>query len=308
MMTWLTRNWGVKLVSLILAIGLWYYAVGEEGIEVSRIVPLEIKVQNPQMSVLKSSTKAVQTTFVVPRALLSDFASEEIRALHEIDRNVDKAGDYSFRLEAREISVKTPQVRILKIEPESVSVTLDELIVKKMEIQSQFIGEPAFGYNLKPDAIELNPNAVLVEGPKGQLEKLDSIKTQRINLVGRTRSFRQTIPLDLPANLKLIGEPLIDIYIPIQEESDTKKFENAMVHILKPAAGTEKVEVSPTVISFELKGSKKQLEKIAPEKISAYVDVGSLQPGEYDLPVEFFLPEGVAVKGDPIKVKINVKR
>jgi YbbR domain-containing protein len=307
-MTWLTRGWGVKLVSLILAIGLWYYAVGEEGIEVPRIVSLEVKALNPQMSVLKSSTKAVQVTFVVPRALLSDFASEEILASHDVDRNVNKAGDYAFRLEPREIIVKTPQVRILKIEPESVNVTLDELIVKKMEIKAQFIGEPAFGYNLKSDSIELNPNAVLVEGPKSQLEKLDGIKTERINLVGRTRSFRQTITLDLPTNLKLIGEPLIDIYIPIQEESDTKKFENIMVRILKPAVGSEKIEVNPSIVSFELKGSKKQLEKITPEKISAFVDVASLQPGDYDLPVEFFLPEGVAVKGDPLKVKINIKR
>jgi hypothetical protein len=101
MMMWFTRDWGVKLVSLILAIGLWYYAVGEEGIEVPRIVPLEIQVLNPQMSVLRSSTKAVQATFVVPRGLLSDFASEDITASHAIDRSADKAGDYSFRLEPR---------------------------------------------------------------------------------------------------------------------------------------------------------------------------------------------------------------
>jgi YbbR domain-containing protein len=196
----------------------------------------------------------------------------------------------------------------LKIEPESVHVTLDELIVKKMEIKAQFIGEPAFGYNLKTTDIELNPNAVLVEGPKGQLEKLDAIRTERINLVGRTRSFRQTVSLDLPANVKLIGEPLIDIYIPIQEESDEKIFENITVRILRPAAGYEKVDVNPAAISFTLKGAKKQLETITAEKLFAYVNVADLQPGDYDLPVEFFLPEGVAVKGDPIKIKTAIRR
>lgn len=308
MIAWLTRDWGVKVVSLVLAIGLWYYAVGEEGIEVPRIVPLEIHVLSPQMSVLKSSTQAVQVTFMVPRGLLSDFASEDIQAMHTIDRNVDKAGDYSFRMEPREITVKTPQVRILKIEPPSVHVTLDELIVKKMEIKPQFIGEPAFGYNLRAAEIELNPNAVLVEGPKGQLERLDGISTERINLVGRTRSFRQTVTLDLPANVKLIGEPLVDIYIPIQEESDEKKFENISVRILKPAQGPDQVEIVPPAISFALKGSKKQLEKITPEKLFAYVNVETLAPGDYDLAVDFFLPEGVSIKGDPIKVKVGIKK
>jgi YbbR domain-containing protein len=308
MMTWLSRNWGIKLVSLILAIGLWYYAVGEEGIEVPRVVPLEIKVLNPQMSILKASNKVVQGTFVVPRGLLSDFASEDIQAVHSIDRGVNKSGDYSFRLETHEIKVKTPQVRILKIEPQSVNVTLDELIVKKTEIKPQFIGDPAFGYNVKNDEIELNPNAVLVEGPKTLLEKLDAIKTERINLVGRTRSFRQTVSLDLPQNLKLIGEPLIDIYVPIQEESDEKFFENIAVRVMKPAVKQERIEVEPSAISFTLKGSKKQLEKIVPEKIFAYIDAGPLDAGEYDLPVEFFLPESVAIKGDAIKVKVRIKR
>lgn len=308
MMAWLSRDWGLKLVSLILAIGLWYYAVGEEGIEVPRIVPLEINVLNPQMSMLRSSTKAVQVTFVVPRGLLSDFASEDIVARHTIDRSADKAGDYSFRLEPSEIEVKTPQVRILKIEPQSVHVTLDELIVKKMEIKAQFIGEPAFGYNLKAADIELNPNAVLVEGPKGQLEKLDAINTERINLVGRTRSFRQTVTLDLPATIKLIGEPLIDIYIPILEESDERKFENIPVRIMRPAGGYEKVDLEPPVINFVLKGSKKLLESIAAEKLFVYVNIASLDPGQYDLPVEFFLPEGVAVKGDPIMIRTSIRR
>ncbi len=308
MMKWLTRDWGIKLVSLILAIGLWYYAVGEEGIEVTRNVPLEIKVLSPQMSILKTSAKTVQVTFRTPRGLLSELATEEIRALHAIDGKINKAGDYSFRLEAREIRIKTPQVRILKVEPESIQVTLDEMIVKKVEIQPQFTGEPAFGYNLRKNEIELNPNAVLVEGPKRQLEKLDGIKTESLNLVGRTRSFRQTVSLDLPAPVKLIGEPLIDIYVPIQEESDEKKFENIPIRVLKSSGGSEKIEVEPPAITFTLKGSKKKFEKMTAEKISAYVNISSLDPGTYDLPVEFFLPEEVSVKGDPLKVKVTIKK
>ena len=82
MIQWLTRDWGLKLISLLLAVGLWYYAVGEESIEVTRVVPLEIKITNPQMSILETSTRLVQVTLTAPRALLSDLASAEIRAVH----------------------------------------------------------------------------------------------------------------------------------------------------------------------------------------------------------------------------------
>ena len=143
----------MKIISLILAIGLWYYAVGEEGIEVTRIVPLELKVQNPQMSILNTSARAVQVTFVAPRGLLSELTSEDIQAVHEIGSEVNKAGDYSFRLEPREVKMKMPQIHITKIEPETVHVTLDEMIVQKLAIQPQFIGEPAFVSKMQTKSI-----------------------------------------------------------------------------------------------------------------------------------------------------------
>ncbi len=310
MVNWFTRNWSLKLISFILAIGLWYYAVGEEGIQVTRLVPLQLEVKNPQMSILKTSARAVQVTFMAPRALVSELTSSDIEAVHIISNDINKAGDYSFRLEANEIKVKNPQIRILRIEPETLQVTLDELIVKKMEIKPDFIGDPAFGYKLKTEEIQLNPNAVLVEGPKAKLEQLEGSKSEKINLVGRTRSFRQTISLQLPPNVKLSGgESLIDLYVPILEESDEKKIEGILVKIVKNSGENQKVEMTPPKISFTIRGSKKQLEKIQPEAIFAYVDVSPFtRSGDYDAQVDFFLPDGVAIKGDPIKVKVSIKK
>lgn len=309
MVKWFTKNWSLKLISFVLAIGLWYYAVGEEGIQVTRLVPLQLEVKNPQMSILKTSARNVQVTFMAPRALVSEITSEDIQAVHVISNDINKAGDYSFRLEGNEIKVDNPQIRIIRIEPETLQVTLDELIVKKMEIKPAFIGDPAFGYKLKLEEIQLNPNAVLVEGPKGKLEQLDGIKSEKINVVGRTRSFRQTISLQLPPNVKLSGgETLVDLYVPIIEESDEKRMDDIPVKIVRNSGENQKIEVVPPKISFSLRGSKKQLEKISSENIFAYVDVSRFSQGSNDAPVEFFLPDGVAIKGDPIKVKVNIKK
>lgn len=307
MVNWLTTNWSLKLTSLILAVGLWYYAIGEEGIEVTRMIPLDLKVENTQMSILKSSASSLKVTFMAPRALVSDLASKEIRAEHLIPNNVNKAGDYSFRLETGEIKVKNPQIRILKIEPDTVQITLDEIMVKKTEIQPDFSGEPAFGYKVRLNDLELNPNAVLLEGPKGSLEKLEFVKTQPVNLVGRTRSFRQTITLNVPPGFKLIGEPLIDMYVPIDQESDEKEFSDIVIKIISSANKNQSIELVPPKVSLTFKGSKKQLESMAPENVFVYVNTQDLEKGEYDLPISYFLPEGVVIKGDPVKVRVKVR-
>jgi len=309
MIQWFARDWGLKLISLALAIGLWYYAVGEEGIEVKRSIPLEIKLQNPQMSILESSVENVLVTFNTPRALLSDLTSESIKAVHEIGGEVKAAGDYSFRLEPREIQLPTAQIRVEKIEPEVIQVTLDELIVQKLPIKPNFSGEPAFGYKLNQEGIQLNPNAILVEGPKGQLLQLDAVVTERIDLVGRIRSFRRTVALDLPAHVKPLSEALVDAYIPITEEFEEKSFNGVPIKILRAPEGVERIEVTPPEISFVLKGSVRQLERLMPEQLLAYVDASDLSYGEHKAPVEIVLPEDVSLKeGMPVMVVLNIRR
>ena len=307
MMRILTHNWGLKLVAFFLAVGLWYYATGEEGIEVTRFIPVEIRVENPKMSLLKTSTRSVQVTFMAPRALLSDLTSEAIKATHKIENKIDKAGDYSFRLESSEIQLRTPQIRVVKIDPDVIQVSLDELIVQKLAVKPHFLGEPAFGYKVNQDHIQLNPNAVLVEGPKAQLEKLDSIKTEKIDLVGRVRSFRRTLALDLPMNLKAASEDLIDVYIPIQESYNEKKFEGITVKTLG-VAGKEKITLTPPGVDLVLRGPKKQFEGLTSSNITAYVETAELSSGEYELPLKVILPDGITQKEDKpelIKVKIE---
>ncbi len=306
-MTWLTRNWGLKMVSFFLAVGLWYYATGEEGIEVTRYVPVEVKVNNSQMSILKMSVPSVQVTFMAPRAMLSDLMSEEIKAYHEIGTEVKKAGEYSFRIEAGEIKLKTPQIRIVKIEPEVLDVTLDELIVQKVAIKPNFLGEPAFGYKVDTDKIEMNPNAAMLEGPKGQLEKLQSIKTEKVDLVGRIRPFRRTLNLEIPANIKILSEDVVDLYVPIQEAYDEKEFKDIPVKVLLPA-GKQEAEFKPEKVVVTLKGPRKEFEGLGPDKITAYVDASNLQEGEHNVEAQVILPEGLSLKADKISVKILIKK
>ncbi|HTL46496.1 MAG TPA: CdaR family protein [Verrucomicrobiae bacterium] len=309
MIRWLTRDWGAKVISLILAIGLWYYAVGEEEVEIKRAIPIEIQLSNKQLSILKVSTPKVEVTLGVPRAMLSSFTSEQIKAFHEVGSEVKTSGDYSFRLEPREIKLQSPYIRVLKIEPEVVQVTLNEVIIQKLEVKPNFLGEPAFGYKIKTDEIQLNPNAILLEGPKEQLESLTGIPTEPIDLVGRTRSFRKTVKLDLPSNVKALSEVFIDAFIPIEEEFDEKKFENVPVRVLKPAGEERTVQLEPEQISFVLKGSKRLLEKLESGKMLAYVDTAKMEKDSQEVSAEIVLPEGVSLKDDStVKVKAMLKR
>jgi len=305
---WLLHNWGLKVISLVLAVGTWYYAVGEENIEVLRVIPLKVQMSSKQMTVSEISAEVVQVTLSAPRALIVNLTSQDIQAVHKIGPEIKTAGEYSFRLEPTEINLPSFQIRVVKIMPEIMTVKLDELIVQKLEIQPDFVGEPAVGYKLLTDELRMDPNAVLAQGPKGVLEKMKSAKTEPIDLVGRIRSFHRTAEVKLPPGVKPMSESLVNVYIPIREEFGEKEFKDVPVRILRSPAASGVVDLSPDKVTLMLRGSKLYLEKLAPETLLAYVDLADLTKGDYDLLLQVVLPENVSLKDKgPIKIKAAIR-
>lgn len=308
MKEWLTHNWGLKVISLVLAVGTWYYAVGEENIEVTRVIPLRVQAVDPKMTVSDLSLKAVQVTLSAPRALIVNLASQDIQAVHKIGPEIKTTGEYSFRLEPSEIRLPNFQIRVLKITPETVTLKIDELIVQKLEIQPDFIGEPAVGYKLRTDELRMDPNAILAQGPKGVLEQMKSAKTEPIDLVGRIRSFYRSVGVKLPPGVKPMSESLVNVYIPIREEFGEKEFKDVFVRILRAPSATGVVDLNPDKISLVLKGSKLHLEKLTSETLLAYVDLADLKKGDYELSLQVVLPENVSLKDkEPIKIKAAIR-
>lgn len=305
---WLRDNWGLKVISLILAIGLWYYAVGEENIEVTRVIPLKIVLENGQMTISEVSTGVVEVTLSAPRSFVVNLASQGIQAVHRIGKEIKTAGEYSFRVEPNEIQLPGFQVRVLNIKPDTVTVTLDELIVQKIEIEPDFKGEPAIGYKLLSDEVRLDPNAVLVQGPKSVLEKITSAKTAPIDLVGRIRSFYRTVEVPMPTGAKPMSESLVSVYVPIREEFGEQEFKDIPVLVLQTPDIEEDFDLDPEKVDLVLKGSKRYLEKLDPEKIIAYVELNESSKDSYELPLQVVLPENVSLKDtQPIQIKASAR-
>lgn len=307
MKDWFTKNWTAKLVSLILAVGLWYYAVGEEGIQVTRTIPVEIKLENEKMSIVGKPTRLVVATLQAPRSLLSNLASEELKAEHVI-RKVETAGDYSFRVEPQEIRLPSEKIRVIRIDPDTIQVKVDEIIVKKLEIEPVFLGEPAFGYRVDAAKVQLDPRVALVEGPKSELEKVDKIRTQPIDTVGRVRSFRKTVRLTEIPGFKIVSEPLIDAYVSIEESWGEQVFSNIPIRVLGTSNSQEKVLIEPAQFNLLLRGTPKSLESLKVSEILTCVEVSGLAEGPHEITPRVILPDGITLKETPAPVKVTIQR
>ena len=304
---WLTENWGLKIVSFLLAVGFWFYVVGEESIEITKTVPLELLPPADNLSVVKSSTSFLEVTFQSPRHMFSALSSSSLSAHHKIE-GVQKAGDYSFNVGLNDFSLPTPEIRIVKIFPSFVTVTLDEVIVKKLPVQVELTGEPAYGYRVDQDAVELDPNAVLVEGPKAILEKIDTIKTEPIQLVGRVRSFRRTVRIHQGPEMRAVGDGITEVQIPIKAEFAERELKDVRVKPLGNPSGGSFAVLQSEQVSIVLKGPRALLDKLAASDILAYVEVEDLKEGVHEVPLKLILPPDLILKDEAPLISVEVKK
>ncbi|MBI4373145.1 MAG: hypothetical protein HY585_05415 [Candidatus Omnitrophica bacterium] len=304
---WLVENWGLKLVSLLLAIGFWFYVVSEESIEMTKTIPLELIPPTDNLSVVKSSASFLEATFQSPRHLFSVLSSDLISAHHKIE-GAQKAGDYSFNVGPGDFSLPAPEIRIVKVFPSFVTVTLDEVIVKKLPVQVELAGEPAYGYRVDQNDIELDPNTVLVEGPRAILEKVDKIKTEPIQLVGRVRSFRRTVKIHQDADISVVGDGITEVQIPIIAEFAERQLEEIHVKPLGRPSGNSYATLRAEQVSVVLKGPRALLDQLKADDLLAYVEVEGLKEGVHELPAKLILPPDLALKDEAPLVSVEVKK
>ena len=73
------ENWILKLVSLCLAIMLWYFVVGEDQVDINIQVPIEILNLPETVSSFPISTKEIlMFRFAVPRSMIQELRNKNI--------------------------------------------------------------------------------------------------------------------------------------------------------------------------------------------------------------------------------------
>jgi len=277
-----SKDWVLKLVSLFFALFLWYFVSGEDRVDMTVPIPVEI-VNLPRNLVISNTFKGqLDVTVSGPRGLIRSIGRLNIS--RSIDLSKAAPGNVVVRNELDSIAFPRG-IQVLRIQPTHIILLLDQLIQKEIPIKP-IIGEaPPETFRLK--GITLEPDRINLSGPDAVIGKLFSLKTMPIDLSDIQGSTTRQVSLNLtPKIAELIGEPTVTAKIEVQERLADATAKGVPVQAMgltdhlaakiTPSAVTVELQVPPPML-----GNGKNLA----EAVQATVAAEAIGPGVHDLPV-----------------------
>lgn len=178
-------------------------------------------------------------------------------------------------------------ISILKINPDSITVRVENEIKKKLPVNISLTGKPSKGYRVAGTNAE--PGSVILRGPEDTLVKMDKVSTKPVNIRGLSDSIKKEIALDLLENLTLVdSSKIILASVFIKEQLIIETFDNISV---QGSGSLYEYRITPPAITIKVKGPVNMIEKLYRSNgIQVYVDLMGLTPGVYNKRATITLP------------------
>ena len=276
MRSWIFENSGLKVISLILGVSLWYIVAGERGTEIVLSIPLEFQNVPEGLEVIAESAQQVDVRLRGSSEFLRGLSPQEIQAAMDLTDALP--GDNTFYLTPGQVD--TPYgVRVMRVTPASVNLTVEPVSQRSVRAVPRVVGKPATGFVLA--AIDLEPLEVVVSGPTSRLANLEQVATEPISAEGLRETYSQSLRvlIDDPF-VRLPEGNTVEVTLEVQEERIERELGPVPV---SASPSSPKVTLTPASLTVVVGGPRSVVEKLRVEHLDARVNVEGLDPGSHPL-------------------------
>ena len=202
------------------------------------------------------------------------------------------------------------QVNGVSLSVQTVDVYIPVKMSKKVKLVYQSIGTPEEGYLI--DNVTCDPEYVYVLGNEEALQGFDEIELPSVNVEGRNADTTMTFGIKyfLPDGVKLkdgTSDKAVITAAIVKESTKTVTLKADNISFKVELAQGLSAEVSPEDITFDVRGSKEDIENLTDDQVIASLAVTNVDVGEYSMPLEVTLPEGINLVGtDAPVITVNV--
>jgi YbbR domain-containing protein len=192
---WFVRDWKLKLVSLVLALGLWLILVPSEKMysEKSLTIPLETRNIPTGLEIVEQQAETIDITLRAPNRLLDEIGPSGLVARIDLDRASVLQQEYPLN---ESMIAVPPGAEVIKINPNKVTIKLERTGEATLDVQPTFRGKVSRGFRIARTEIE--PTSVRVRGPQSRIRVKEAATTAPIDISRLTESTVFEVDIILP--------------------------------------------------------------------------------------------------------------
>jgi YbbR domain-containing protein len=293
----LGRHKGLKLLSLLLALALWFAVSGEERTETSLHMALEFVNLPAKMVITGEIPAELQVRVIGPRSIVNKLF--QTRLTQTIDLANYKSGPHTFYLGPNSFSFPRGVV-VTRIQPNPLTLNLSPTISATLPIKPVLAGNPPEGYDLVN--AKTRPEQVTVSGPLQEISDLKFIPTHPIDLRRLTELTVTATDLDFKnLHLTLKDQTPILAELDIRPKTLTRTLSGVPV-LPEPGPAL----LTPSQVTVTVQGPWPRVKDLKPADVKAAVDTRNLSRGRLRLNVSISLPQEVSlVRVQPVWVSAS---
>lgn len=294
-------NLGLKIVSIVCALGIYAFIHGAEN--ALRTIPVSIVSVMPPDSANRQLMTQLPAEVVLTlrgsRTYLDDLRSDDLGPL-QLD--LRSAQDTRIDLNASMFHVPVGAT-VEQIYPSAIAIRWEDVISRQIPVQIARTGELATGLGIK-GSIVVEPPVIGARGARSVVDVIQFARAAPFDVTGLgPGTHRRTLALDPPPKLVTYDVENVVASVEVARELAKLPLPNLKVEVVGVARATTK----PITVNVVITGTSEDVGAIQPDSIVPRVEPKSVgadttKPGSAYLDVLIDAPPRVKVEVQPTKV------
>jgi YbbR domain-containing protein len=177
---WVLHNFWLKILSLLIATGLWLaISPDQEPAEVAIRVPIEFRHVPQGLEISSTTVPEALIRVRGPERLIRELRSTDVHA--ELELADAQAGERTFDLTAQQIRHQR-ELNVVQVVPGQVHLSFDTRLTRDVEIHPRVTGNFIAGEQIA--RVLVDPERITITGPRHHVEMLDAATTDPIDASG----------------------------------------------------------------------------------------------------------------------------
>src|SRR5580700_7432595 len=173
------KNLPFKLVSLAIAILLWWAVGRDQPIEIPMTVPLEFQNAPANLEINSNYAFEARVTLRGPERMMQELHPSEVHAV--LDLQGAGPGESTFDLTRSEIHVPR-EVKVVQVVPSQFHISFDRSVTRSVPVQPRVIGTLLSGYGITD--VTADPPTITIVGPERRVDSIQNAMTDPVDATG----------------------------------------------------------------------------------------------------------------------------